>query len=100
MTITKHLCYNTLDRNITKNDDKGAYMTKFYKNTQDANSLEIDYNLASSYVNVANSLKKQFKSLKNDFTISSLMKVPDVVRSSQEEQNEEEILPILTKTRT
>jgi uncharacterized protein (TIGR00255 family) len=26
------------------------------------------------------------------------MKVPDVVRSSQEEQNEEEILPILTKT--
>ena len=35
MTITKHLCYNTLDRNITKNDDNGAYMTKFYTNTQD-----------------------------------------------------------------
>jgi uncharacterized protein (TIGR00255 family) len=77
---------------------KADVFISYYKNAEDTNSLEVDYNLASSYVKVAKSLKKQFPSLKNDFTITSLMKVSDVVRSSQEEQNVEELLPILVET--
>ena len=57
--------------------------------------LSFDEGLAQSYVDIAKALKKRFPSIKNDFTITSLMKTPDVIREEQEEINIEEISPIL-----
>ena len=61
-------------------------------------ALSFDEVLASSYVNLAKSLKKRFPSLKNDFTVTSLIKTPDVIKVEQEEIDIDYISPILFET--
>lgn len=61
-------------------------------------ALSFDEDLASSYVNLAKSLKKRFPSLKNDFTVTSLIKTPDVIKVEQEEIDIDYISPILFET--
>lgn len=61
-------------------------------------ALSFDEDLASSYVNLAKSLKKRFPSLKNDFTVTSLIKTPDVIKVEQEEIDIDYISPILYET--
>ena len=61
-------------------------------------ALSFDESLASSYVNLAKSLKKRFPSLKNDFTVTSLIKTPDVIKVEQEEIDIDYISPILFET--
>ena len=61
-------------------------------------ALSFDEGLATSYVNIAKSLKKRFPSLKNDFTITSLIKTPDIIKVEQEEIDIEYISPILFET--
>ena len=58
-------------------------------------AISFDKNLASSYVEVAKALKKAFPSLKNDFTVTSLLKTPDVVTLEQEEIVLEDVSLIL-----
>lgn len=70
----------------------------YRKKSDEASSFEFDEALATNYVQVAKSLKKKFPSLKNDFTVSSLMKIQDVICVKQEELNLEEISPILFET--
>lgn len=77
---------------------KGDVYVSYKKTTESAGVIDYDANLASSYVSVAKSLKKQFPSLKNDFTITSLMKTSDVLTFKQEEISIEEISPILLET--
>lgn len=86
-TIQKHLSRGKVD----------VYVN-YFKQSSSASAMEVDYNLASSYVAVAKELKKKFPSLKNDFTITSLMKTQDVLHASQETVDLEEITPILTDT--
>ncbi len=61
-------------------------------------SMQIDYNLASAYVETAKNLSKAFKGVKNDFSVTQLIKVPELVKTSFCETEIEEIEPILTKT--
>ncbi len=86
-TVQKHLSRGKVD-----------LFVNYYKQADECASVEVDYNLASSYVSVAKSIKKAFPSLKNDFTVSSLMRTQDVLRSKQESVDLEEITPILTET--
>ena len=44
--------------------------------------VTLDLSLANSYVNAYQSLKKNFPCLKDDFSISALMKCPDVITQS------------------
>ena len=77
---------------------KGDVYVSYKKTSDVAGGIDVDLQLASSYVNVAKTLKKQFPSLKNDFTISSLMKTSDVLTFNQEDISIEEISPILLET--
>ena len=86
-TVQKHLSRGKVD-----------VFVNYYKQSDSSSSLEVDYDLASSYVKVAKDVKKQFPSLKNDFTVTSLMKTPDVLRTAQESINLDEISPILSET--
>ena len=70
----------------------------YRKKSDEASSFEFDEALATNYVQVAKFLKKKFPSLKNDFTVSSLMKIQDIICVKQEELNLEEISPILFET--
>ena len=86
-TVQKHLSRGKVD-----------VFVNYYKQSDSSSSLEVDYDLASSYVKVAKDIKKQFPSLKNDFTVTSLMKTPDVLRTAQESIDLDEISPILSET--
>jgi len=63
-------------------------------------SVEVDYNLASAYVNTAKELSKAFKGVKNDFTVTQLMRVPDLVKSSFAEKDVKELEGVLVETLT
>ena len=77
---------------------KGDVYVSYKKQTLDSGVIDYDINLASSYVSVAKALKKQFPNLKNDFTVTSLMKTADVLTFKQEEVSVEELTPILLET--
>ena len=85
--IQKHLSRGKLDLYVN-----------YKKAVSGEGVLSFDEGLAQSYVEIANALKKRFPSLKNDFTVTSLIKTPDVIREEQEEINIEEISPILFET--
>lgn len=61
-------------------------------------SMQVDYALAKAYVNTSKELAKTFKGVKNDFTITQLMRVPDLVKSSFCETDVEELKDILVDT--
>ncbi len=61
-------------------------------------SMQVDYNLAKAYVETAKNLSKTFKGVKNDYSVTQLIKVPDLVKTSFCETEIEEIEPILTQT--
>ena len=70
---------------------KADVFVNYTKLSGSSNALTIDNELASSYVQVAKTLKKSFPSLKNDFTVTSLMKTADVLSFTEEEVSVEEI---------
>ena len=67
----------------------------YKKSVQGAGAISFDKDLAKSYVEVAKSIKKAFPSLKNDFTVTSLIKTPDVITVEQEEIVLDDVSPIL-----
>ena len=85
--IQKHLSRGKLDLYVN-----------YKKAVSGEGVLSFDEGLAQSYVEIAKALKKRFPSLKNDFSVTSLIKTPDVIREEQEEINIEEISPILFET--
>ncbi len=70
----------------------------YRKKCEDASAFDFDENLATSYVNVSKAIKKRYPSIKNDFTVTALMKMQDVLHVKQEEINLEEISPVLFET--
>lgn len=56
-----------------------------------SNSISVNNDLASSYVSVAKLLKKTYPSLKNDFSVTSLMKTADVLSFTEEEISVDDI---------
>lgn len=72
-----------------------------YKNEAESETqLEVDLALAKSYYNASQLLSEEFLELKNDFTLNTLLKSPDVVKQTQSEVNLEEISCILEKVIT
>ncbi len=61
-------------------------------------NLDVDLSLAKAYVDASLTLKNQFPNLENDLTITSLMKINDVIKSSQQTFDVEKISPILEDT--
>ena len=61
-------------------------------------TISVDYNLAKAYVETAKNLSKTFKGVKNDYSVTQLIKVPELVKTSLCETEIEEIEPILTQT--
>lgn len=60
--------------------------------------LDVDLSLASEYVNAATLIKEKFPELRDDFTVTSVMKMADVLNFNRPEIDVDEILPILTET--
>lgn len=85
--IQKHLSRGKVDLYIN-----------YKKTLQGEEALLFDEGLAQNYVEIAKALKKRFPSLKNDFTVTSLIKTPDVIKQEQEEIDIDEISPILFET--
>ncbi len=69
----------------------------YKKTVQGSGAISFDKDLATSYVEVAKAIKKTFPSLKNDFTVTSLIKTPDVIVVEQEEVVLEDLSPILVE---
>ena len=60
-----------------------------YTVTEDvAKTIDVDYALAEGYINAASNLKERF-GLNDDFTLTSLMRTPDVLQVRREEESEE-----------
>ncbi|MEG1963804.1 MAG: YicC/YloC family endoribonuclease [Clostridia bacterium] len=72
-----------------------------YINYQDLRAektnFKIDYALAKKYIEVANALSEQ-NNINNDFSVSSLMKIPDVVVFDETEEDEDVLLNLLKAT--
>ncbi len=67
-----------------------------YENLQQQEaSLEVNIPLAKSYVEANKVLSQEFSDIKNDFTITSLMKSQDVISHSQSEIDVETLSPIV-----
>ncbi len=60
--------------------------------------MQIDMNIAKAYVESAKKLKQTFKSLKDDLSVVSLLRTPDVCKTSLSEDDLEELKPIVEKT--
>ena len=60
-------------------------------------SLTVDLELASSYVSVAKALQEKFPELPNDFTLTSVLRYPDVLKAEDTQTLDEE-LTIALKT--
>ena len=73
-----------------------VYLT--YKNTAVADgTIEVDIPLATAYVNAAKLLSENFSGIENDFSIYSLMKTQDVIKTSQEVIDVEALKPLVIK---
>lgn len=59
--------------------------------------VSVDSALAEGYVNASNSLKAQFPSLRDDFTISSLMRCGDVLSLQQTEDDDNILREMLSQ---
>lgn len=60
--------------------------------------MQIDMNIAKAYVENAKKLKKAFKFLNDDLSVVSLLRTPDVCKTSLSEDDLEELKPIVEKT--
>lgn len=71
-----------------------VYLT-FKNDNVGEGGLEVDLKLATEYVNASKILSENFKDVENDFTIYSLMKTQDVVKTSQEVIDVETLAPLV-----
>ncbi len=70
-----------------------------YQNTSLSEvELEVDMPLARAYVDASKQLANEFSDIENDLKITSLMKINDVIKLSQQTFDVELISPILQKT--
>ncbi len=86
-TVQKNLSRGRVDLFITYQDTT----------ITDVN-LDVDLALAKAYVDASEKLSNEFPNIKNDLTITSLMKISDVIKSSQQTFNVEKVAPILEET--
>ncbi len=67
-----------------------------YKPDEDSGKqVSVDMGLAASYAECASKLSERFLELKNDFTLSNLMRMPDVLSVTQGEEDEQVLREML-----
>ena len=86
-TVQKNLSRGRVDLFITYQDTT----------ITDVN-LDVDMPLAKAYVDASEKISSEFPSLNYDLTVTSLMKITDVIKSSQQTFDIEKISPILQET--
>lgn len=60
--------------------------------------IDIDFGLAAGYVEAARQLAEKFEGIQNDFTLNSLMRIPDVLKAVAPEEDEEFLKSLVSKT--
>lgn len=65
-------------------------------NREGSRQIDVDFNLAKGYADAAEALSRHL-GLQNDFTVSDLLKIPDVVRATDESEDLELFERALTK---
>ncbi len=73
---------------------KADLFISFEKQGESLVTLEVDENLAKAYYNASKQIANAV-SIENDFSVTSLMKSPDVIKQSQDDINVEELTPII-----
>ena len=61
-------------------------------------TLEVDTSLAKAYYQASRSILSEIDSVTDDYTLTSIMKAPDVIKQSQEDLDLEVLTKILTET--
>lgn len=69
----------------------------FEKQGENAVSLKVDSDLAKAYILAAKEISKK-TGVKNDYKVTSLMKLPDIVKQQQDDLDLEAFTPILIST--
>ena len=69
----------------------------FEKQGENAVSLKVDSDLAKAYILAAKEIAKK-TGVKNDYKVTSLMKLPDIVKQQQDDLDLEAFTPILIST--
>ncbi len=88
---------DVIRKTVQKNVKRGKLdLFLNYKNEVESETqVEVDLALAKSYYDASKALSEEFSDLKNDFTLNTLLKSPDVVKQAPSEVKLEEISSIL-----
>ncbi|MBO5926018.1 MAG: YicC family protein [Clostridia bacterium] len=90
---------DVIRRSVSSNVKRGKadLYVSFEKVGESLITLTVDESLAKAYYEASNSISSVL-GIKNDFTVSSLMKSPDVVKQSQVDVDVETLAPIVENT--
>ncbi len=93
-------CEDILRKTIAQNVSRGhidVYVNYSDKSEKEKH-VDIDFGLAAGYVEAARQLAEKFKGIQNDFTLNSLMRIPDVLKAVASEEDEEFLKSLVSKT--
>ncbi len=90
---------DVIRRSVSNNVKRGKadLFISFEKEGDSLVSLEVDEALAKAYYDASVLISKKLK-VKNDLTVSKIMKTPDIIKQAQSDINLEEIAPIIENT--
>ena len=88
------LIKKTLSQNFSRGHIDVYFNTE--DNREEKKDIDINLSLAKQYFDAAEELTKILK-VENDFTASSLMRIPDVISTKEKEENEEELRNLVTE---
>ena len=93
-------CEDILRKTIAQNVSRGhidVYVNYSDKSEKEKH-VDIDFGLAAGYVEAARQLAEKFEGIQNDFTLNSLMRIPDVLKAVAPEEDEEFLKSLVSKT--
>ena len=93
-------CEDILRKTIAQNVSRGhidVYVNYSDKSEKEKH-VDIDFGLAAGYVEAARRLAEKFEGIQNDFTLNSLMRIPDVLKAVAPEEDEEFLKSLVSKT--
>lgn len=73
---------------------KMDFYLSYQNESESQTQVEVDLALAKSYYEASKALSSEFQDLKNDFTLNTLLKSPDVVKQTQNEVEIEQLSKI------
>ena len=86
----------TIQQNVKRG--KADLYISFSRLGESNQVLEVDSALAKAYYNASRSILSEIEGVEDDYTLSSIMKAPDVIKQTQDELDLEVISKILTVT--